>query len=269
MDSVYAATADALRAGVPDTAENSDEYIEFLTVYVQSLAYNTSPDETGPKFPVETVIEKAGDCDDKSVLLAGLLSREDYNVSLFYFPPDDSHMAVGVATDEPGYRDSGYLFIETTNVSLIGIPTEIFENGASLTSDLFVIPVGNGTMGGYGKADETRRIDRAAAEARVRTEEEKVSLVTMEENLVLKNTELNKENATLLHLKNSGDISGYNAAVSGYNLHVADYNEALEEYRACYAAYLADVEFVNYVATHLYDRPGLSEAVTAWEREAA
>ncbi|WP_062399109.1 hypothetical protein [Methanogenium cariaci] len=94
MDSVYAATADALRAGVPDTAENSDEYIEFLTVYVQSLAYNTSPDETGPKFPVETVIEKAGDCDDKSVLLAGLLSREDYNVSLFYFP-DDSHMAVG------------------------------------------------------------------------------------------------------------------------------------------------------------------------------
>ncbi|WP_062399111.1 hypothetical protein [Methanogenium cariaci] len=153
-------------------------------------------------------------------------------------------------------------------MSLIGIPTEIFENGASLTSDLFVIPVGNGTMG-YGKADETRRIDRAAAEARVRTEEEKVSLVTMEENLVLKNTELNKENATLLHLKNSGDISGYNAAVSGYNLHVADYNEALEEYRACYAAYLADVEFVNYVATHLYDRPGLSEAVTAWEREAA
>ncbi|KAF1078946.1 hypothetical protein [Methanogenium sp. MK-MG] len=263
MELVYSATADALRAGASGKEESSDEYPEFLTVYVQSLAYNTSPDEAGPKFPVETVIEKAGDCDDKSILLAGLLSREGYNVSLFYFP-DDSHMAVGIATDEPGYRDSGYLFIETTNVSLIGIPTEIFDNGVTLTSELFVIPVGNGTMG-YGKADETRRIDRAAAEARARAEEEKVSLIAMEEDLEMLKQELNEENAALSHQKNSGDISGYDAAVSDYNLHVTDYNQVLAEYRTRYAAYLTDVEFANYVATHLYDRPGLSEAVTAWE----
>ena len=264
MELVYSATADALRADAPKPSENTDEYLEFLTVYVQSLAYDTSSDETGPKFPVETVIETAGDCDDKSILLAGLLSREGYNVSLFYFP-GDSHMAVGVAADESGFRGSGYLFIETTNVSLVGIPTEKFENGDALTSDLFVIPVGNGTTG-YEKADETRRIDNAAALARLRAEEEELSLVATEEDIDVMKRALDDKNTVLSQLKKSGDIPAYNSAVEEYNRHVAEYNRMLEEYRTDYAAYLTDVEFANYVATHLYDRPGLSAAVTAWER---
>lgn len=264
MENVFSATVDALRRGASGTAEGNDEYLEFLTVYVQSLTYDTRPDEAGPKFPVETIIEKAGDCDDKSILLAGLLSQEGYNVSLFYFP-DDSHMAVGIATDEPGFRDSGYLFVETTNVSLIGIPTEKFENGETLTSDLFVIPIGNGTKG-YGKADETRHIDRAAAEARTGAEEKEASLVVLEDDLDVMKRALDEEKASLSHLKISGDIMGYNAAVSDYNCHAAEYNQSLEEYRTIYVDYLADVELANYVATHLYDRPGLSKAVTAWER---
>jgi hypothetical protein len=264
MEQVYSATADALMADTSGKPEGSDEYLEFLTVYVQSLTYDTSPDENGPKFPVETVLDKAGDCDDKSILLAGLLSREGYNVSLLYFP-GDSHMAVGVAVDEPGFRESGYAFIETTNLSLIGIPTERFENGATLTSDLFLIPVGNGTLG-YGKVDETRRINQAGAKARARAEEEEDSLVVMEDDLYVMKRTLDEKNTDLLRLRSSGDISGYNAEVSDYNRHVAEYNQVMEEYRTLYAAYLADVDLANYVATHLYDRPGLSEAVTLWER---
>ncbi|WFN34355.1 hypothetical protein L1S32_11000 [Methanogenium sp. S4BF] len=264
MELVYSATADALKTGASGTSYSSDEYLEYLTVYVQSLAYDTSPDEAGPKFPVETVVETAGDCDDKSILLAGLLSREGYNVSLFYFP-DDSHMAVGVASDESGFRGSGYLFIETTNVSLVGIPTEKFENGEALTSDLFVIPVGNGTKE-YGKADETRWIERAAAEARLRAETEGASLAAQEDELDQMKRDLDEENAALSRLKRSGDIRGYNAAVDAYNRRVAEYNQLLEEYRISYAVYLKDVEFANFVATHLYDRPGLSDAVTVWER---
>ena len=33
------------------------------------------------KFPIETVVDRARDCDDKSLLLAGLLSREGYSVA--------------------------------------------------------------------------------------------------------------------------------------------------------------------------------------------
>jgi len=263
MEQVYSAVADSLKAQSPGIAGNSDEYLEYLTVYVQSLAYDVRPDDSGPKFPVETVIEQAGDCDDKSILLAGLLAREGYDVSLFYFP-DDAHMAVGVGTDEPGYRDSGYLFIETTNLSLVGIPTENFENGDTLTADLYVITVGNGTRT-YGLADETRKIDEAADTARTRAEDEEAALIEEEADLARMKQALDDENAALSLLKRSGDISGYNAAVADYNRHAAEYNRALEEYRAQYDTYIADVEFFNYVATHLYDRPGLSEKVADWE----
>lgn len=263
MEQVYAAVADSLEAQSPGTAGNSDEYLELLTVYVQSLAYDVRPDDSGPKFPVETVMEQAGDCDDKSILLAGLLAREGYDVSLFYFP-DDAHMAVGVGTDGPGYRDSGYLFIETTNLSLVGIPTESFENGDALTADLYVIPVGNGTQI-YGLADETRRIDEAADAARVRAEEEEAALIAEESELAQMKEALDEENAALSRLKRTGDISGYNAAVADYNLHAAEYNGALEDYRARYDAYIANVEFFNDVATHLYDRPGLTAKVADWE----
>jgi len=88
----------------------------------------------------------------------------------------------------------------------------------------------------------------------------------MEDDLYVMKRTLDEENTALLHLKSSGDISGYNAEVLDYNRHVAEYNQVLEEYRTRYAAYLTDVELVNYVATHLYDRPGLSEAITVWER---
>ncbi len=264
MELVYSATADALRAGAPGTAKDPDEYLEYLTVYVQSMPYDTSHDEAEPKFAVETVIDRAGDCDDKSILLAGLLSREGYNVSLLYFPAD-SHMAVGIAADEPGFRGSGYHFIEPTNLSLIGVPPETFENGKVLTSDPFVIPVGNGTKR-YGKVDETRRIDQAAAEARSRAKTEVAFLVAQEDELEQIKRALDKENSALSRLKQSNDIRGYNAAVRDYNRHVAEYNQLLEEYRTSYDAYLTDVEFANFVATHLYDRPGLSDAVAVWER---
>ena len=263
MEQVYSATVDALRAGASGISESSDEYLEYLTVYVQSMAYDTSPDEAAPKFPVETIVETAGDCDDKSILLAGLLSREGYNVSLLYFPAD-SHMTVGIAADEPGFRGSGYLFIETTNVSLVGIPTKTFENGDLLTSDLFVIPVGNGTKG-YGKIDETRRIDRAAAEARSRAETKVPSLAVQNDELKLMKRALEQENDALSRLRQSKDIQRYNVAVGDYNRHVTEYNQLLEEYRTSYDAYLTEVNFVNFVATHLSDRPGLSDAVTVWE----
>ena len=264
MEQVYSGTAASLNAQYPGIAENSDEYLEYLTVYVQSLAYDVRPDNSGPKFPVETVIDNAGDCDDKSILLAGLLAREGYDVSLFYFP-GDSHMAVGVATDEPGYRDSGYLFIETTNLSLVGIPTETFENGATLEGDLFVIPVGNGTKE-YSHADETRRISQAAVDARARAEKEEAALVKEEGALDVMKRALDDENAALSRMKDYGDLNGYNAAVADYNGHAAEYNRALDDCRTRYEAYISDVEFYNYVATHLYDRPGLSEKVA--DREA-
>ena len=72
---------------------SDDEYLELITTYVQSLRYETIQDNPA-KFPVETVAERSGDCDDRSMLLAGLLSQEGYQVALLSFIPE-AHMAVG------------------------------------------------------------------------------------------------------------------------------------------------------------------------------
>ncbi len=63
---------------------SDDEYLELIAVYVQSLRYETQ-EQNPAKFPIETVVDRAGDCDDKSLLFAGLLSREGYPVALLLF----------------------------------------------------------------------------------------------------------------------------------------------------------------------------------------
>ncbi|MCK9579315.1 MAG: hypothetical protein M0Q92_02550 [Methanoregula sp.] len=114
-----------------------DEYLELLTVFVQSIPYDNesaaNPD-TLSRFPVETIVDGIGDCDDKSVLLAGLLSREGYNVSLLLFIPEH-HMALGVKSDCMQYGDTGYTYVETTGVSFIGdVPGRLIQSEKYVSS---------------------------------------------------------------------------------------------------------------------------------------
>lgn len=44
-----------------------------------------------PKYPVETIVENCGDCEDKSILCASILSLKGFNVSLVKF---DNHMMI-------------------------------------------------------------------------------------------------------------------------------------------------------------------------------
>ena len=130
-----------------------------MTVYTQSLPYVASQDPA--KFPVETVMEQNGDCDDKSLLLAGLLSREDYPVVLFLFGPE-KHMALGIGSYALPYKSTGYAYLETTDYAYIGIPSWILKNNSTLTSDPLVIPISNGTKL-YRSGSETSFIDNMSA----------------------------------------------------------------------------------------------------------
>ncbi|MDE6784993.1 MAG: hypothetical protein K2J26_06460 [Ruminococcus sp.] len=88
--------------------------------FVQSIPYELDIDSTGyeefPKYPYETLYENCGDCEDVSILLAGLLRSMGYGVCLVH---PTGHMAVGVRTDESDanfYMDGlGYYYIECTN----------------------------------------------------------------------------------------------------------------------------------------------------------
>ena len=98
---------------------DSDRYLEMITAFVQSIPYEDHPGGAPPKFPVETVAERTGDCDDKSLLLAALLSRAGYDVALLNFI-ENSHMGVGIAADTGTYGSTGYAFIETTDYNFVG-----------------------------------------------------------------------------------------------------------------------------------------------------
>lgn len=136
---------------------DDDEYVELLTAFVQSLPY--ASDYTQPRYPVETVVDGRGDCDDRSLLLAALLDRAGYDAALFYFG-EANHVAVGVASPDATFGDSGYAIIETTEKNLIGVLPE----GMSPAEDVCVIPVSSGGKA-YGRCAETLAIHQALLDA--------------------------------------------------------------------------------------------------------
>lgn len=116
---------DAAQAGGFQDAET----VEMTVSFVQSLKYVSDKAGTGyddyPKYPLETLVDQGGDCEDSSILLATLLQGLGYDTVLLLFPhvndkPNVGHMAVGIyGKDIPGtyweYNSRRYYYIEATN----------------------------------------------------------------------------------------------------------------------------------------------------------
>jgi hypothetical protein len=129
QDQMYAELFTVFNTYAGEHNLTNDEYVELLTTYVQNIPYKTS--ETEIKFPIETVIQNWGDCDDKSILLAGLLAKKEYNAGVFVFE-EDHHMAAGVkAGDQTEYKNSGYSIIETTRYAYIGEVPALLHSGTN------------------------------------------------------------------------------------------------------------------------------------------
>jgi hypothetical protein len=258
QDSLYAAIlaeTDKIRLG---QTLSDDEYLELIAVYVQSLKYETR-DQHPAKFPVETVVDRAGDCDDKSLLLAGLLSREGYTVALLLFGPE-SHMAVGVGSDDYHYKNTGYAFLETTNYSYIGVPTDKLGNNLTLYSDPVIIPISNGTKV-YRSGSETRYIhdmyvlsDKKLKELEPQVKNTGSDLKSQQEKIAQLKSQIQK-------IRDTGNSENYNAQVVVYNALVSDYNARLNMYRQLFARYENYALVHNYILEHMYDRKGVFEYV--------
>jgi hypothetical protein len=99
------------------------EKINFIASFVQGIEYKKDDPENEtyeyPRYPLETLKEKRGDCEDKAILTAALLESLGYNVSLIRLP---QHMAVGVHLNETisvySYYIDQYYFLETTTLSM-------------------------------------------------------------------------------------------------------------------------------------------------------
>lgn len=150
MEELYANVLSELRNSRYRNGQylDDDEYLEFIIAFVQQIPYVENPSPKR-KYPVEVIYEKAGDSDEKSLLLVNLLAREGYAVSLMVFEdlgyettgirvvsevPDSS---LKVFTD--GKKE--YVFVDAGVPRFIGSVPEIFQTA----DDPGIYPVGNGT----------------------------------------------------------------------------------------------------------------------------
>lgn len=120
---VIALSRKLMQTGKP---ENTFEEVSFVLAFTQGIVKYTK-DEPGrsnaiiegeyPKYPVETLVEEKGDCEDSSILTAALLKSMGYDSALIYLP---GHCALGVAgaSGMPGasieYNKTNYYYCETT-----------------------------------------------------------------------------------------------------------------------------------------------------------
>jgi len=158
QDPIYRDLIDQFRQIRSERNLTDDEYLELISVYVQSIPYKDGG-ETPPKYPAELLVEGMGDCDDKSILIAGLLAREGYSVVLFKFGPE-SHMAMGIGSDTFPYKSTGYTYLEGMSLAYVGFPTAHLQ--IPLNSDPQVVMVSNGTKV-YHSGNQTRYINNMSA----------------------------------------------------------------------------------------------------------
>jgi hypothetical protein len=237
---------------------SDDEYLELMAVYVQSLRYE-SLEQNPAKFPVETVIDGAGDCDDKSLLLAGLLAREGYSVALLSFRPE-AHMAIGVGSYDYLYKKTGYAFIETTNYSFVGVPTGILGDNLTLYSNPDIIVINKGEKF-YSRGNDTRYIHDNYLKSDKKVKELASQLKRLNDDLMAKRIRIGELDSQIAQLKNSDNIKEYNSQVLAYTTLVSIYKTRLDSYSQTYSEYETYADIHNYISEHKYDRKGVCDYI--------
>jgi len=136
--------------------------VEFATSFVQSLPYTsdsvTTPYDEYPRYPVETLVDSGGDCEDTSILMAALLNQLGYGVVLIIFP--GVHCAVGVLGGEGIYgsyfnhNGGKYFYLETTDTGWgIGMIPEEYEDTKANIFDMVPTPILTHTWSATGKGN--------------------------------------------------------------------------------------------------------------------
>lgn len=131
---------DAMERSARTERYNEVQMVNYVIAFVQSLPYTSDSATTGsdeyPRYPIETLFDRGGDCEDTSILTVALLNELGYDVALLIY---DDHVAVGVVIDTYGtfykYDGKKYFYLETTGEGWkIGEIPEGYE-------DAFVYPL--------------------------------------------------------------------------------------------------------------------------------
>lgn len=236
---------------------DDDRYAELIVSAIQSLTYRTDPVSLEPKFPIETVGDGDGDCDDKTLLAAALLAREGYDVAILLFSAEQ-HVTLGIRGNGPPFGNSGYTLVEMTTPTLFGwLPDSLNGGDVTLDSEPMVIEIGDGAKA-YTAGDQVEAI-RATYKASVAAAEELDDRIKQQfEEVERIRSQAEKSRIELERLAAARDVPEYNARVPGYNALVTAYDEAVEAYNALVAEQKREVETARRIFESHTDRYGLA-----------
>jgi len=149
------------------------EIVNLAVAFVQQLQYTKDALRTGfdqhTYYPVEVLLERGGDCEDVSILLAAILRKMGYDcVLLGMWNTEPAHMALGVLGDSSiegsYYEHNGdrYYYVEATNTYKIG---EMPDWDGSLDAEIIEISYGPSLVYGYETSvqEESVAVDFAIA----------------------------------------------------------------------------------------------------------
>ena len=220
---------------------NDDEYLELITNFIQQIPYDPEA-PLCPRTPTDVIRDGSGDCDEKSGLLLGLLSREGYDVALLLFP-DLHHATAGVrisSATTPSFRTFGppgkyYVYVEPTRPTLVGL-----YDAAFASAPVVVVPAGNGTTG-YRAINDVMYV----VGVQKRMEEKMTYLLDTRE------THLQE----ILRLENrlsDGDYETYDE----YSADSSRYSRLIDEYNQMGKDFIAIQDVHQFLLEHQYDRAG-------------
>jgi hypothetical protein len=148
LDDDYVSTIISEFEGIA-TAEGYDDVqlVELVVAFVQSLPYTSDDVTTGfdeyARYPVETLVDGGGDCEDSSILTSAILDGMGYGTVLINLP---EHVAVGVDVDHYGtywlYEDVKYYYVETTGEGWeIGVLPEAHQGNGATIYPIIPVPI--------------------------------------------------------------------------------------------------------------------------------
>jgi len=111
---------------------NNSETINLILSFVQkNIDYKEDIESKNAeeywKFPIETLVEKNGDCEDSSILFQSIIKNTNYDVIMLFYVIDDEtgHLASGVCINENiagniiEYKNKNYYYCETTSKGFV------------------------------------------------------------------------------------------------------------------------------------------------------
>jgi hypothetical protein len=259
QDSLYGSIASKLQSIRAKKRLDADRYAELIVLFVQSIEYCSSPGQP-PKYPIETIADRCGDCDDKSRLLAGLLHREGYDVSLLVFDREN-HMAVGIREGGDGFMNSGYAYIETTSPSYIGFPSYEYSE-VKLTSTPEVILLGKKPKR-WGKSAQVLFLYETLNREREHSASLREELAESKAESESLKAEYEKLSADLEQAKGAAEAKAYNRLVDKTNRAAKAFNRAVNDHNTL----VHDVNQSAEIVSRIFDNPDDRHGVYRWVKK--